>query len=247
MKIVGMLDEYQLGEAATVADRCPHCERDTSLEVLENHRMAPDWEKRAIGLAGAARLPFFPQADEFTLLRVFRCMYCGQTVLVELRWDAGDGNDPAAVMVRPAVEAEIIWPDRSSRELPQETPGPVRDIFREASVCEAAGAFRGAAGLLRACVEEITSDQGATGRNLQDKINDLGVKVPTLGADMIRDLHDARLTGNWSLHDRVTFAADEVADVASLIEEAVDVIYVQPARRAAMAAARTTRRQGQGP
>jgi hypothetical protein len=185
--------------------------------------------------------------DPFTLMRVFRCMYCGQTVLVRLRWDAGDGADPSGAMMRPAVEGEIIWPRRPPRELPEEAPAPIRDIYREASVCEAAGALRGAAGLLRACVEEITADQGAVGRNLLDKINDLGTRIPALGADMIRDLHDARLTGNWSLHDGVVFAAEEVADVALLIEEAVDVIYAQPARRAAMAAARAARRQGQTP
>jgi hypothetical protein len=70
-------------------------------------------------------------------------------------------------------------------------------------------------------------------------------QVPLLDANMIRDLHDTRLTGNWSLHDGVTFDADEVADVAAMVEEAVEVIYVQSARRASLAAKRTARRQGQ--
>jgi len=240
---MGMLDEHLLSEGARVSDRCPHCKRDTSLEVLANHRIAPEWQARPIGIE---RITFFPQHDAFTLLRVFKCMFCAQTTLVRLRWEEGDVLESRS-MQRPAVEAEIIWPSRAPRELPPEAPAAVGDIFREASVCDAAGALRGAAGLLRACVEEITADQGAAGRNLQDKIDDLGARVPALGTDMIRDLHDARLTGNWSLHDRVTFAADEVADVASLIEEAVDVIYVQPARRAAIAAARTARRQGEAP
>src|SRR5881398_3269726 len=82
-----------------------------------------------------------------------------------------------------------------------EAPAEVRGLFLEASTCEEAGALRGAAGLLRACVEAIVNEQGVSGRNLRDKIDGLQAKVPSLDANMIRDLHDARLTGNWSLHD----------------------------------------------
>jgi hypothetical protein len=206
---MGMLDETSLSEGAKVADRCPHCNRDTSLVVGANHRIAPEWQSRPLGVAGAGNLPFLAQPDGFSLLRAFTCMFCGQTTLVRLDWPDGDASEMASFS-RPASGAEILWPHRAPRELPQQAPEAVRDIFREASVCESAGALRGAAGLLRACVEEVTADQGATGRNLQEKINDLGAKVPALGDNMIRDLHDARLTGNWSLHDRVTFAAEEV-------------------------------------
>lgn len=52
------------------------------------------------------------------------------------------------------------------------------------------------------------------------------------------------MMGNWSLHDGVEFHPEEVTDVALLIADAVDGLYVQPLRRAAMRAARAARRFG---
>ncbi len=52
-----------------------------------------------------------------------------------------------------------------------------------------------------------------------------------------------RLAGNWSLHEGIEFTAEEVADVAQLIEDAVEILYVQPGRREAMRQARAERRQ----
>lgn len=46
-----------------------------------------------------------------------------------------------------------------------------------------------------------------------------------------------------AFHDGLEYAPDEVADVAGLIEEAVQVLYVQPAERQRMAAARLARRK----
>jgi hypothetical protein len=48
--------------------------------------------------------------------------------------------------------------------------------------------------------------------------------------------------GNWSLHDGIEFSKDEVADVASLIIDAVEEVYVMPARREEMRTARAARR-----
>lgn len=236
-----MLDEHQLAEGEQVADRCPHCGLDTALRVDSNHRLAPAWEKRLNLPPG---MPFIAPLGDFQVLRVFSCSYCGQTTLVRLRFPA---VVDATEMGRDAIEVEIVWPKRPPRELSTDVPDAVRALYREASICEVAGALRGAAGLLRACVEEIARDKQATGGNLKEEIDDLATKVPALSADVIRDLHDARLTGNWSLHDGVEFSAEEVEDVALLIEQAVQVIYVEPARRQALAQARATRRGGQTP
>ncbi len=162
-----MLDEYILGEGAKVADHCPHCDRDTSLEVAANHRVLPDWGLRPVGTAGIGRLPFFAAMDAFTLLRVFRCMFCGKPTLALLRWD--ETTDPVTASERAAAEAEIIWPRRAPRELSQDAPDGVRSLFLEASVCEGVAALRGAAAMLRACVEEIVRDKGAAGKTSRQR------------------------------------------------------------------------------
>jgi hypothetical protein len=81
-----------------------------------------------------------------------------------------------------------------------------------------------------------------TGTNLEQQIDALAAKG--VDADIVRDLHEARLTGNWSIHRRTTFSAAEVADVAVLIRDAVEILYVQPQKRQAMREAREARRDG---
>lgn len=115
----------------------------------------------------------------------------------------------------------------------------MRSLFREASVAESAGAFRGAAGLYRAAVEALVDDQEVSGRDLHAKIEGLRGRVED---DLIADLHEARLTGNWSLHDGLEFSPEEVGDVADLIQDAVRILYVEPAKRAEMREARAARR-----
>ena len=123
-------------------------------------------------------------------------------------------------------------------------PEKIRELFVEGSVAEHAGALRAAAALYRATVEEICADRSAQGKNLDQKINDL--KNRGVDAGIVDDLHEARLMGNWSLHQGEPFAAEEVADVADLIVEATVVLYVQPEERRRMREARRARRTKSG-
>jgi hypothetical protein len=75
---------------------------------------------------------------------------------------------------------------------------------------------------------------------LNAKIDDLASKG--VEQSIIDDLHEARFLGNWSLHEGVSFSTDQVADVAELISEAVNILYVEPARRAAMRESRKASR-----
>ncbi|MGW5132358.1 DUF4145 domain-containing protein [Streptomyces sp. NPDC004135] len=158
---------------------------------------------------------------------------CKQTItVIERRERIGDGwSDAARRLVHPAPQARLL--DTS-------IPDTVRSIFQEGTTAEQAGALRAAAAMYRATVEELCADKGATGPNLKAKIANL--KDFGLASDLIDDLDEARLLGNWSLHQGVTFSSDEVSDVAALIEEALFEVYVQPAQRQAMRAARRARR-----
>jgi hypothetical protein len=164
------------------------------------------------------------------------CTFCEQTV-VELHIyseEHGHGSDVAP------DEVVIVWPKKAPRDLDSSTPADVQSLYREASTAEFAGALRGAAALYRAAVEEFCRAQGATGKDLKQKINNLATK----GVDpaIVHDLHEARLLGNWSLHAGITFNTEEVADVAGLIDEAINILYVEPSRRAVMEGARKARR-----
>ncbi|MFD6279472.1 DUF4145 domain-containing protein [Streptomyces sp. NPDC060209] len=133
-----------------------------------------------------------------------------------------------------------VWPERQSRELPVSAPNAMRELFAEGARAEAAEAYRAAGAMYRAAVEELCKNLGAEGNGLFNKINDLANRGVT--REIVDDLHEARLLGNWSLHDGLEFSAEEVADVANLIVEAVHILYVQSEERRAMREARKARR-----
>ncbi|MEU4511806.1 DUF4145 domain-containing protein [Nonomuraea wenchangensis] len=132
-----------------------------------------------------------------------------------------------------------LWPIPEARQLDPVVPEGVRDRFAEGSRCENAGAYRGAAAMYRAAVEELVHERGAVGRTLYDRIEALR---SSLDQELITDLHEARMLGNDSVHDGLTYSADEVADVADLIIEMTEILYVHPARKARMRQERQQRR-----
>ena len=132
-----------------------------------------------------------------------------------------------------------MWP-QELRPLSQDAPDKVRNLFLEAGRAEAVAAFRLAGVGYRSVVEEICKDRGAQGKHLHAMISDLTrLNMPQA---VIDGFHEARMLGNDSVHDGLEYAPDEVADIASLIEEAALVLYVQPAERQRTATARLARR-----
>lgn len=204
-----------------IKGRCPNCDRDSAFQRLERDTVWPAW-------AGFASIhpSTFPRAD-FTL---WNCLYCERTVTAVVFYDESS-------------RAEVIyaWPRFVPRGLPASVPEPIRGLFLEASMSASVGARRAAAGAYRAAVEAIVRNKSMTGRNLKERINSL-VKVG-VDENTVRDLHEARLTGNWSMHEGTEFSEDEVEDVAELIEQACYELYEEPAKRDAMRAAREARRQ----
>lgn len=163
------------------------------------------------------------------------CHHCHKTtVLHQLIRFHEDGKTGEVLRVMQ------VWPERQSRELHVSAPNAMRELFAEGARAEAAEAYRAAGAMYRAAVEELCKNLGAEGNGLFNKINDLANRGVT--REIVDDLHEARLLGNWSLHDGLEFSAEEVADVANLIVEAVHILYVQSEERRAMREARKARR-----
>ncbi|MFD8740763.1 DUF4145 domain-containing protein, partial [Streptomyces sp. NPDC059618] len=166
---------------------------------------------------------------------VMQCHHCEQYVTVmdtwsEHQWD--EGTEPHL------LSRTLVYPLAAARQLPAESPEQMRSLYREASLCESAGALRAAGVLYRAATEEMVKDQGGTGRDLRAKIDSL---APRVDEEMLRDLHESRVVGNDSIHVGVQYAAEEIADVAELLQEAAVVLYKQPAQKVRMRAARRAR------
>lgn len=202
---------------------------------------------RSSGSSGPVFTPPTPENSSPFKVRIslWSCPACEHTCVVFIRRREVRLPDENGKLVLNRFDKPVlIWPARRPRELEDAVPEKVRDLFAEGSVAEQAGALRAAAALYRATIEEICTDRGAQGGNLNQKIEDL--KNHDVEVSIVDDLHEARFLGNWSLHEGLTFAADEVADVADLIVEATFVLYVQPEERRRMREARRARRTKSG-
>jgi hypothetical protein len=147
----------------------------------------------------------------------------------------------------------LSYPKRSPRRLTGDSvPEAVHSFYEEGGIAEAAGAPRAAAAMFRGAVEAICDAleiprkaKNNAGkeyrRNLQDRVDELAKKG--IDGDVVSDMHEARLVGNDSLHDGLSYSREELADIADLIAEAVHLAFVQPAERRTMREARKARRE----
>lgn len=167
---------------------------------------------------------------------LWACALCGRGIIELVALEQGDGVEPQKAT---ELWRKRVWPELLPRELDQAVPAPVRSFYQEASRAENAGSLRLAGVGYRAAVEEVCKDKGAVGGTLYAKIADLASKG--LDQDVADALHAGRVVGNDSIHHNLAYALDEIADLAEIIKEAVEILYVQPAKRAQMAAARAQR------
>ncbi|MGP3753814.1 DUF4145 domain-containing protein [Streptomyces sp. IBSNAI001] len=213
----------------TVAGKCPHCVHQTTLTCTSHQEL--DGTRETGSTPAVARY-----------LMTLSCQWC-RAESVFLRVTAIETQQVAAdryAVIFSTRMLEQVWPKKTPRDLAPEAPGIVREVFAEGALAEAAGAFRLAGIGYRATVEQIVKERGASGKNLYERITAL----KDLGAsqEIVDAFHEARFVGNDAAHDALAYSAEEIADIAELINEAVLVLYVQPAQRAKMAAQRAARR-----
>jgi hypothetical protein len=214
---------------------CPHCSNRVAMS-LRNLR----WIHPELKTPGAAQAPGRHVEEQ-----AWSCEFCDMAVIELYSVDrvsmGGRNNHIASTEERTLISR--VWPAQEPRPLSQDAPDKVRGLFLEAGRAEAAAAFRLAGVGYRSVVEEICKERGAKGKGLHAMIGNLAeLNVPQ---SVVDGFHEARMLGNDSVHDGLEYAPDEVADIAGLIEEAVLVLYVQPAERQRMAAARLARRTSQ--
>jgi hypothetical protein len=80
-----------------------------------------------------------------------------------------------------------------------ELPSKVQATFEEAIECHAHACFRAAAVMVRRTLEVVCEDQGATGENLYQRIEDLGKRL-VLPKGFLGGIHNLRILGNDAAH-----------------------------------------------
>ncbi|MFE3471272.1 DUF4145 domain-containing protein [Streptomyces bacillaris] len=213
----------------TVAGLCPHCAHQATLTCTSHQE-----------LEGTRETNREPTVVRY--LMTLNCHWCKKESvflrLADFRWHKAHGNHHVAGIT--TKDLEQVWPKKTPRELAPEAPEAAREVFAEGALAEAAGAYRLAGIGYRATVEQIVKERGASGRQLAHRITALtGLGVPQ---EIVDAFHEARFVGNDAAHEALAYSAEEIADIAELIHEAVLVLYVQPAQRAKMSAQRAARR-----
>ncbi|MGY0070211.1 DUF4145 domain-containing protein [Streptomyces sp. QTS137] len=216
---------------ASVSAKCPHCVHQTTLQVMAHEDLIGSEIETSSG----------EQAARF-LLRL-DCDWCKKSSayiqtakITKPMFPDGRGSGRSLQ----TLSVTQIYPEQTPRQLGPEAPLAVREVFAEATLAEAAGAFRLAGIGYRATVEQIVKDKAAAGKNLYERITSLTALGVT--QDIVDAFHEARFVGNDAAHDALAYSAEEIADIAELVIEAVVVLYVQPAQRAKMAQQRAARR-----
>ncbi|MGW3117289.1 DUF4145 domain-containing protein [Streptomyces sp. NPDC001107] len=224
-------DSIRFGVRRQVYLRCPHCEINTSMQVTARQELQSLTRKFTNGAN-----------QKLTLFTIkLTCDHCSVNCL--FLWTAinpAKGGSSARYDSDELVQVYPV-PKKGPRQISSDAPLSVREIFSEAALAEAAGAYRLAGVGYRAVVEQITKERGAIGSNLYNRITSLAAQG--VSQNIVDAFHEARVVGNDAVHDGLAYSAEEIADIAELIDEAVFVLYVQPAQRARMAAARAARRQ----
>jgi hypothetical protein len=78
-------------------------------------------------------------------------------------------------------------------------PTPVVSAIEEAITCHANECFIASAIMVRKTLEELCRDRGAQGKDLKQRVRDLGTKI-VLPKELLDGLDDLRLLGNDAAH-----------------------------------------------
>jgi hypothetical protein len=148
---------------------------------------------------------------------LLRCPGCNRGAFAVLHTTRGQIAD----MTPKGVYLESFYPfSADALPLPAATPADLKTEFREAELCAAAGAFRGACALFRSTLEKALKANGYT-KAIDKTLTDLKARINAAAADgVITDArktraHDEiRVLGNDVLHDEWRLVTPEEVETA---------------------------------
>ncbi|MFI7337040.1 DUF4145 domain-containing protein [Streptomyces sp. NPDC050085] len=212
---------------------CDYCGNGVAMTKRAQHRVDPDFDAWPS-----------PAGEVSTIVELWSCDYCGKVTVdlstVRYRIEQAE-KDGAEEPELEELEHQQLWPLAQPRELADDVPACVREVFHEAATAECHALYRLAGVGYRSAVEAMCKERGSTGGNIKARIDGLN-QVAGLPQNVVDGLQETRIVGNDSVHDGLAYSAEEIADLAGYIEEAAYLLYVVPAERARMSASRSARR-----
>jgi hypothetical protein len=122
-----------------------------------------------------------------------------KSVAVGSRFCPKAGCRAHVFIVRLGDKALATYPAERLDFDPSDVPAQIVKAFEESLTCEANGCFVAAAMLVRKTLEGLCRDRNAQGRNLKEKVQDLGTKI-IIPRDLLEGLDEIRLLGNDAAH-----------------------------------------------
>ncbi len=158
--------------------------------------------------------------------RILRCRGCATVCFEEARWNSTE-----------VAPDDSPWLNQTFYPAPNEGRGfPFEGILLPAKLmriyCEALTALNADSRILatiglRATVEAMCADQGAKGKNLEERIDDL-VASGAIAARQKDFLHLHRLLGNDAAHELKAPEQPELHAAFDIIESTIKTLYALP-------------------
>lgn len=151
---------------------------------------------------------------------LIKCSHCGHLIVIRQRLDfdyKGDLTDDGP--------PTVIWPTLDVSLSPT-IPDAPRKAHEEARACYRAGQYTASALMVRRTLEAVCADKGATGRDLQKKLDSLKT-TGVIEGRLTEWSHDLRALGNEAAHDTSVFiSSDDARDALDLSEALLSYVYV---------------------
>jgi uncharacterized protein DUF4145 len=169
--------------------------------------------------------------------RICQCQGCETVRYVQNRWEEGDILGMESV-VYPEAPLRAVQPLDATT-----LPTKVGRINLDTVKAFTAGVGILAGGGLRAIVEAICKDQGVSGKNLGEKIDQL-VKIDLLATPQARFLHEVRYMGNQALHETGPPSEKELELGLQIVHALLTSIYILPGTARELEKLRTSKKGG---
>lgn len=125
-------------------------------------------------------------------------------------------------------ETTLLYPPVTIPFSSDGIPEKILSSFKEAIICHSNSCFISSAIMLRKTLEEICSDQKATGANLYKRLEALS-KIIILPNELIEATHELRLLGNDAAHlESETYnqiGSEEIEISVEFIKEILKAVY----------------------
>ncbi len=153
------------------------------------------------------------QKPRFAGASISECEMCGRIAV----WDSQIvGHDESGKYTQPIWEGKMVFPMTSNAPLPNDDmPDDIKMDYNEARTI-AAVSPRGAAALLRLCIQKLMPVLGEKGKNLDQDIGALVKKG--LNPQIQMALDNVRVIGNEAVHPGVMDVNDNLEIVLTLFD-----------------------------